>query len=245
MLCSRCLSSTGLVDTVQSWRDQLSERSAESWSIQWSALVHRCADWVCDNASVAWVAPQAIVDIPPSILTFAHNEAALAWLDFAWVEPKALQCPVGYGFLFRHDGTRHRFAANQIVWSVHCNVACALGDSAWLAQGRCSVEQFPRSLTCLCLLGLPWQSIHVAPPVKAKVARSALDLIALLKDVVAHCPFLWERACPFVAVLPAVDQAFLQAFQSLPGIGWFRSEAWQVVYNTPEEEVPEVLFHLI
>ena len=87
--------------------------------------------------------------------------------------------------------------------------------------------------------------MHVAPPVKAKAARQALNLITLLRDVVAHCLFLWEQECPFVAVLPAADQAFLQAFHSLPGIGWFRSESWQVVHNTPEEEVPEVLFHII
>ena len=245
VLCSRCLSSVGMVDTVQPWRAQLSARHAESWSIRWGALVHRCADWVCDNVSVAWVAPHAIVDTPLSILTFAHSEAALAWLDFAWVEPKQLQCPVGHGFLLCHDDKRHAFAACQEAWSVHCSVIHALSDSAWQVQGRCAVEQCPRSLTCLCLLGLPWQHMHVAPPVKAKAARQALNLIALLKDVVARCLFLWERECPFVAVLPSADQTFLQAIHSLPGIGWFRSEAWQVVHNTPEEEIPEVLFHII
>ena len=244
ILCRRCISSSGLVDTVNAWRESVQHLPEDACSLRWGALLSACTEWVCDNICVSWLCQMPSEVISPTVHTFEHSEAALAWLDFAWVEDKPLCMAEGqHGLLLCHDKWQHIFVDSHSSWALCHSTAQALQEPQWRRDGMELLSQGCRGLFCLCLLGHPRDVTEVSSPVKAKTARAALELINLIREIVEFCLTLWDRRHPFVAVIPCVDSAFLSTLLAVPGIEGFRSEGWQVLHNVPEHEVPETLFH--
>ena len=245
-LGSRCLSSQNLVHTVEVWRAEVPQLTDGVCSIHWGAIVCRCAEWLCENLSISWLCQQTIEEQEQTVLTFVHSEAALSWLDFAWVETRAVgPRRSSGGLLLCHEGWRRHFSDEGAQWDICLASEAALSDSAWYNKAKEYVDHGSAGTVYLCLYGLHWKAVHITAPLRAKPAKLALQHISILRDVIDLCLSLWATGHPFVTVLPVLPQAFLPALLSLPGVEGFRSEAWQVLHNVPEEEVPEFLFHHI
>ena len=246
VLGSRCLSAACLAGTVRVWQETLEADHCESLSLRWSALVRACGEWVCSNLSFHWLCQGTAAAKPQTVHTFAHSEAALSWLDFALVEKRDMQPPCGQGgFLLCHKSWLKAFQDRDSSWDVCCDLTEAVQNSAWQNKGEALLCEGRHGLFCLSLLGLRWEEVEVHPPVKAKAARRATDLIHLFRDVVCFCLRLWELQRPFVMVLPNRSEAHMHNLLALPGIDGFRSEAWQVVHSVVQEGIPEFLFHRI
>ena len=246
VLGGRCLSAACLTGTVRAWQETLEADHLESLSLRWSALVRACGEWVCSNLSFHWLCQGAAAAQPQTVHTFVHSGAALSWLDFALVDERAMQaaCEQG-GFLLCHKSWLRAFQDLDRSWSVCCDLTEAVQNSEWQSKGEALLREGHHGLFCLSLLGLRWEEVEVHPPVKAKTARRAIDLIHLLRDVGCFCLRLWELRRPFVMVLPNGSEAHMHNLLEMPGIDGFRSEVWQVVHSVVEEGVPEFLFHRI
>ena len=243
--CDRCLTPERLQATAEAWVFTAAEDPGEDVSIRWSALVRAAASWVAANIGSEWICPCPATS-SAGLHTYKHSEAALAWLDFSLLQPRApCHCDPGrVGFLLCRKRLQGAFASSGLCFGPVFDLDESLISDDWLTTVRGWACRARPGVFCLCLHGLPLCAAPPTPPVKAKTARAHRRSLMLVQACVLLAVELWERRLPWILVLPAFHETQAATLTSLPEVAGCKQARWHLLFSSAADEVPGFLFHL-